>query len=148
MAHILANPHTEPGTAIPGRVLDAPLLLRYWHLSSLDAPTVAVVWSLGFAWAAGVRLPVWIPILLALVAWAVYIGDRLLDARPIVCFLYWAFGQLTGLDLRSLPDHSSALRRSGFTLLQFRSWLNGLLVSELWSVNPSHSAVNSIAERF
>jgi hypothetical protein len=61
--------------------LDAPLLLRYWHLSSLDAPTVAVVWSLGFAWAAGVRLPAWIPILLALVAWAVYIGDRLLDAR-------------------------------------------------------------------
>jgi len=46
----------------------------------MDAPTVAVVWSLGFAWVAGIHLPAWAPILLALVAWAVYIGDRLLDA--------------------------------------------------------------------
>jgi hypothetical protein len=52
-----------------------------WHLASLDAPTVAVAWSLGFAWAAGVRLPFWVPVLLALGTWAVYIGDRLLDAR-------------------------------------------------------------------
>ena len=57
------------------------IALRLWHLSSLDAPTVAVVWSLGFAWAAGVRLPPAIPILRALVVWAVYITDRLLDAR-------------------------------------------------------------------
>jgi hypothetical protein len=57
------------------------IALRFWHLASLDAPAVAVVWSLGFAWAAGVRLPLWIPILQALVVWAVYIGDRLLDAR-------------------------------------------------------------------
>lgn len=63
------------------RRLDAPAPLRLWHLTSLDAPTVAAVWSLAFAWAAGVRLPVWIPVLLALAAWAVYIADRLLDAR-------------------------------------------------------------------
>jgi len=61
--------------------LDAPSLLRLWHLSSLDAPTVAAVWSLGFAKAVGVRLPEWVPVLLALVTWCVYIGDRLLDAR-------------------------------------------------------------------
>ena len=42
---------------------------------------MAVVWSLAFAWAARVQLPAWVPALLALVAWAVYIGDRLLDAR-------------------------------------------------------------------
>jgi hypothetical protein len=36
---------------------------------------------MGFAWAADVKLPLWIPILQGLVAWAVYIGDRLLDAR-------------------------------------------------------------------
>jgi hypothetical protein len=52
-----------------------------WHLASLDAPTVAIVWSWGFAWAAGVHLPAWAPILLALVAWAIYVGDRLLDAH-------------------------------------------------------------------
>jgi hypothetical protein len=67
--------------ALPSRVVHAPPALRLWHLASLDAPTVAVVWALGFAWAAGVRLPLWVPLLLALTAWAVYIGDRLLDAR-------------------------------------------------------------------
>ena len=61
--------------------LAAPVLLRLWHLTSLDAPTVAVIWSLSFAWAAGVHLPRWIPVLLALGTWTVYVGDRLLDAR-------------------------------------------------------------------
>jgi hypothetical protein len=61
--------------------LDAPAPLRLWHLASLDAPTVAVAWALAFAWAAGVRLPAWVPALLALGTWTVYIGDRLLDAR-------------------------------------------------------------------
>jgi len=60
---------------------DAPRPLALWHLTSLDAPTVAVVWTLAFAWAARVPLPVWVPVLLALVAWPVYIADRLLDAR-------------------------------------------------------------------
>jgi hypothetical protein len=55
--------------------------IAVWHLASFDAPTVAVVWSLAFAWAIGVRLPVWVPVLLGLVTWSVYIGDRLLDAR-------------------------------------------------------------------
>jgi hypothetical protein len=57
-----------------------PGLLRFWHLASLDAPTVAVVWSLAFAWSAGVRLPMWAPAALALITWAIYVGDRLLDA--------------------------------------------------------------------
>jgi len=61
--------------------VEAPALLRWWHLASLDAPTVAVVWSLSFAWAAGVHLPLWVPVLLALGTWCVYVGDRLLDAR-------------------------------------------------------------------
>jgi hypothetical protein len=61
--------------------MDAPRPLALWHLASFDAPTVAVVWSLGFAWAAGVRVPLWVPALLALLVWAVYVGDRLLDAH-------------------------------------------------------------------
>ncbi len=60
---------------------DAPAPLALWHLASLDAPTVAVVWSLAFAWAGHVRLPSWIPALLALAGWAVYVADRLLDTR-------------------------------------------------------------------
>lgn len=55
--------------------------MRLWHLASLDAPTVAVAWALAFAWAAGVRLPAWVPALLALGTWTVYVGDRLLDAH-------------------------------------------------------------------
>ncbi len=62
------------------RIFSAPRPLAFWHLASLDAPTVAVVWSLAFAWAGGVQLPVWVPVLLTLATWAVYVGDRLLDA--------------------------------------------------------------------
>jgi hypothetical protein len=68
--------HREAAARVP-----APKLLALWHLASFDAPTVAVVWSLAFAWAAGIRLPLWAPLLLALMAWSAYIGDRLLDAR-------------------------------------------------------------------
>jgi hypothetical protein len=64
-----------------GGIVDAPRVLAAWHLASLDAPTVAVVWSLAFAWANDRRLALWIPLLLALTTWAVYVGDRLLDAR-------------------------------------------------------------------
>jgi hypothetical protein len=77
-----------------------PAPIRIWHLASFDAPTVAVVWSLGFAWAAGVRLPVWIPLLLALTAWAVYVADRLLDARAAI-----RAGDLLGLQERHLFHH-------------------------------------------
>jgi hypothetical protein len=62
------------------RIFSDPRALAFWHLASLDAPTVAVVWSLAFAWAGRVRLPLWVPLLLALATWAVYVGDRLLDA--------------------------------------------------------------------
>ncbi len=60
---------------------NAPPALRLWHLASLDAPTVSLVWSWAFAWAVCVRLPLWAPAVLALIAWAIYIADRLLDAR-------------------------------------------------------------------
>ncbi len=56
-------------------------MLRFWHLASLDASSVALTWSLAFAWAAHVRLPWWVPVLLPLAVWAVYVADRLLDAH-------------------------------------------------------------------
>lgn len=58
-------------------------------------------------------------------------------ARPVISLLYAAFGLLTGLKVRTLPDHSAALRDAGFTLEQRRRWLGGLLVSELWSLRLS-----------
>jgi hypothetical protein len=64
----------------PARI-KVPEILRFWHLSSLDAPTVAVAWLFSFAWVDKVRLPFSIPVLLALICWSVYAGDRMLDAR-------------------------------------------------------------------
>ena len=60
----------------------APIrLLTLWHLCSLDAPSVAIAWSLGFAWAMGGHLAAWVPAMQVLMVWAVYVCDRLLDAR-------------------------------------------------------------------
>jgi hypothetical protein len=72
------RPLPAPSRAAPS----APsAVLRCWHLASFDAPSVALAWSLAFAWAARVRLPVWVLVLQVLVVWVVYVGDRLLDAR-------------------------------------------------------------------
>jgi trans-aconitate methyltransferase len=54
-------------------------------------------------------------------------------ARPIVATLYRVFGVLTGLKVRTLPDYRAALRDAGFQLKKRRTWLGGMLVSELWS---------------
>jgi len=78
------GPRGKQTTASPQRRLpryDAPPIIRLWHLASFDAPSVALVWSLAFAWSVRVRLPTWVLALQMLVVWAVYVGDRLLDAR-------------------------------------------------------------------
>jgi hypothetical protein len=66
-----------------GRVWDAPRAIAFWHLASLDAPTVAVVWSLAFAWAADVPLSGRVLLVLALATWCAYVSDRILDARVL-----------------------------------------------------------------
>jgi hypothetical protein len=81
--------------------------LALWHLCSLDAPTVAVVWSAAFAWAAGMRVPAWTLAIQALAVWAVYVGDRLLDARAALRtgeperlrerhFFHWRYRRVLG----------------------------------------------------
>jgi SAM-dependent methyltransferase len=60
-----------------------------------------------------------------------------LVARPAVWALYRAFGWLTGLQVRRLPDHSIALRQAGFILQERKRWLGGLLISELWTLAPA-----------
>lgn len=54
-------------------------------------------------------------------------------ARPLIWLLYRAFGLLTGLSVRSLPDHTTALRAAGFILKCRRSLLFGILASEMWT---------------
>lgn len=85
MALPLANPLREcEESSERTRTWQAPRALHLWHLASLDAPTVAVVWALAFANAAGVHLELWVWLLLACGTWTVYIGDRLLDAHRAI----------------------------------------------------------------
>jgi len=50
----------------------------------------------------------------------------------IVSGLYVAFGLLTGLRTRRLPDHPRAMREAGWMLEDRQELLFGLLVSESW----------------
>ncbi len=68
-------------------------------------------------------------------------------ARPIVRLLYRAFGLLTGLGVRELPDHHAALRQAGFALEKKRAWLGGLIVSELWVAADERQTGNGDAGR-
>ena len=81
MPQVLLNSRTQATSYRRTGIIEAPAPLRLWHLASLDAPTVALVWSLAFAWVARVRLPLWVPALVMLAVFAVYVADRLLDAR-------------------------------------------------------------------
>lgn len=88
-----------------------PGVFVFWHLLSLDAPTVAVVWAWAFARAAHVPLSAVSAAVLGIGAWLVYIADRLLDSRPASA----------RNDLRERhhfhAQHSRALLIAGFTAI-------------------------------
>jgi hypothetical protein len=54
-------------------------LAAWWHLLSLDAPSVAALWAWFFAHAMHLHLPPLQAFLLALATWLLYAGDRILD---------------------------------------------------------------------
>jgi SAM-dependent methyltransferase len=54
-------------------------------------------------------------------------------AGVLIGLLYRAFGLLTGLPVRALPDYAAALNRRGFVPTQDRRYLAGLLCSQVWS---------------
>jgi len=58
--------------------------------------------------------------------------------RGIVSFLYAAFRLLTGLRVRQIPPWQEFLTQAGFTRTASRTWLGGLLVSELWQYSPGN----------
>ena len=74
-APAVRNPEVDQGLG----TLSARRLWVWWHLLSLDAPTVAVVWCWFFAAAFRVSLPPTALVTLALGTWCVYVADRLLD---------------------------------------------------------------------
>lgn len=58
-------------------------------------------------------------------------------ARGVIGLLYRAFGLLTGLRVRALPDYTIALRRRGLVPIHERLYLAGLLRSQVWSLPAS-----------
>ena len=64
--------------------------LALWHLLSLDAPTVAALWTWFLARSVGLALPWTAPATMFIAVWMIYAADRLLDARL--------------LDTRSIPS--------------------------------------------
>jgi ubiquinone/menaquinone biosynthesis C-methylase UbiE len=68
------------------------------------------------------------------------LSDFAIPQRPVarqagwlmVSGLYLAFGLLTGLRTRRLPDHGRVIREAGWCLEERRTLLLGLLVSERW----------------
>lgn len=57
--------------------------LALWHLLSLDAPSVATVWTIAVASGVGLHLPWAAPAAMFVAVWMLYAADRLLDARPL-----------------------------------------------------------------
>jgi hypothetical protein len=56
--------------------------LTLWHLLSLDAPTVATLWTLFLADTNHIHLLWQGPAAMFTAVWMLYVADRLLDARP------------------------------------------------------------------
>ncbi len=79
----VAQPSLETGprlrTGIPLRHLRSALV--HWHLFSLDAPTVTVLWTALFARSFGLPADLGTLFPLFLAVWILYAADRLLDAR-------------------------------------------------------------------
>lgn len=57
--------------------------LALWHLLSLDAPSVAALWTFAIAQTVGLHLPWTGPAAMFVAVWMLYVADRLLDARPL-----------------------------------------------------------------
>ncbi len=70
---------THTSTLTLSRARTSPLAL--WHLLSLDAPTVAALWTWFVARASGIILPPTSILAMAVAVWMLYAADRLLDAR-------------------------------------------------------------------
>jgi hypothetical protein len=84
-------------------------VLHFWHLLSLDAPTVAALWTCFIAATLRVRTPRFAPFAMFLTVWIVYVGDRLLD-------ISWLHPQ--SLDSKGLgePHHFHQTHRRAFLL--------------------------------
>lgn len=91
----------------------SPLVLSLilWHLLSLDAPSVAVLWTWFIAKACRVPLPHSSLLAMGIAVWVLYAADRLLDVRA--------------------PDNSQLEERHLFHLQYRNRFLTGILIGSL-----------------
>jgi SAM-dependent methyltransferase len=72
-------------------------------------------------------------------------------ARPLIALLYQAFRLLTGLNRghagTHLPNHQQPLEQSGWSLTAHHPRLQGLLISQLWSINSNQPTPASPIQR-
>jgi hypothetical protein len=111
LAHRATRPRHLPAAArttvpIPVRTV------RLWHLLSLDAPTVAALWTWFLATTNHIRLPLAAPLAMAVAVWMLYAADRLLDTRRLDA-LPFVGDQLQELEARHLFHHR---HRRGFRI--------------------------------
>ena len=72
---------TSPGPHLVPNPRPRYSALALWHLLSLDAPTVATLWTVFIARCSHLHLPWTEPAAMFLAVWMIYAADRLLDAR-------------------------------------------------------------------
>jgi len=72
-----ATPSSPTTVPVESPRIYSPVI--WLNLVCLDAPLVAVAWQWLFARSFGARLPFFLPMLLFLTAWLIYLGDRFAD---------------------------------------------------------------------
>ena len=100
--------------------------LALWHLLSLDAPTIAALWTWFIASANHIHLPLSSTLAMALAVWMLYAADRLMDARLIDARLMDA--RLANID----PTHHEDLEARHYFHHRHRTaFLTGILLASI-----------------
>jgi hypothetical protein len=107
--------------------------LHLWHLLSLDAPTVATLWTWFVAKTASLHLPVSVLAAMFLAVWMLYAADRLLDVRQ----LFTNPLHTHELELRHLFHHRHA-----------KAFLTGIAVASLALATLLHHLLPAALELY
>jgi hypothetical protein len=68
---------------VPTTIRAAIRAINLWHLLSLDAPSVAALWTWFLAASNHIHLPLTVTLAMAVTVWTLYAADRLLDVRQL-----------------------------------------------------------------
>jgi hypothetical protein len=91
--------------------------LALWHLLSLDAPTIAALWTWFIASASHIHLPIASTLAMALAVWMLYAADRLMDTRI--------------LDIDTIRHHKELEARHYFHHHHRSAFLLGILLASI-----------------